>query len=94
MLITFFTYRFLPQLTKQMLEKTLYSCSIQPISENLNDSSIECVYDNDNLTIGSTTVPRYITEASSKVPNILFYDLPQVRMTFWQTFIMYTLVIK
>lgn len=75
----FIIYRFLPQLTKQMLEKTLYSCNIQPMSTNLNDSPIKCNYDNNNLTIGNTTVPRYKTNASSKVPNILFYDLPQVR---------------
>lgn len=62
-----------------MLEKTLYSCSIQPMSSNLDDSSIKCVYDDDHLTIGSTTVLRYKTDALSKVPNILFYDLPQVR---------------
>jgi len=63
-----------------MLEKTLYSCSIQPIFENVQDSSINCKYDNDNLTIGNTTIARYKTNASSKVPNILFYDLPQVRI--------------
>lgn len=74
-----FAYRFLPQLTKQMLEKTLYSCSIQPISENVEDSSISCKYDDDYLTIGNTTIARYKTSASSKVPNILFYDLPQVQ---------------
>lgn len=63
-----------------MLEKTLYSCSIQQTSTNFDDSSIKCNYDSDNLTIGSTTVSRYITDASSKVPNVLFYDLPQVRL--------------
>lgn len=73
-------YRFLPLLTKQMLEKTLYSCSVQPMSSDLEDSSIKCTYDDDNLTIGNTTVLRYKTDASSKVPNILFYDLPQVRI--------------
>lgn len=77
------TYRFLPQLTKQMLEKTLYSCSIQPTSVQLDESSIKCVYDdNDNLTIGNTTICRYKTDASSKVPNVLFYDLPQVKMKY------------
>lgn len=65
-----------------MLEKTLYSCSIQPTSIHLDDSSIKCNYDNDNLTIGNTTVHRYNTDASSKVPNVLFYDLPQVRIQF------------
>lgn len=68
-----------------MLEKTLYSCSIQPISENVEDSSINCKYDDDYLTIGNTTIARYKTSASSKVPNILFYDLPQVRIQFWKT---------
>lgn len=63
-----------------MLEKTLYSCGIQPTSCSVDDSSIECDYDNDTLTIGSTTIPRYKTDASSKVPNVLFYDLPQVRI--------------
>jgi len=78
----FFIYRFLPQLTKEMLDKTLYSCSIQPESSNVDDSSIKCKYDDVNLTIGSTTVARYKTDASSKVPAILFYDLPQVSMKY------------
>lgn len=91
-LIARMVFRFLPQLTKQMLEKTLYSCSIQPISTDINDSSIECKYDSGNLTIGSTTVPRYNTEASSKVPNVLFYDLPQVRITFWQIVILFKFI--
>lgn len=65
-----------------MLEKTLYSCSIQPISTDLNESSVECKFNNGNLTIGNTTVLRYITDASSKVPNVLFYDLPQVIIQF------------
>lgn len=69
----------MPQLTRQMLEKTLYSCSIQPAVENFDSSLIQCVYDDDNLTIGSTTVSRYKTDASSKIPNVLFFDLPQVR---------------
>jgi hypothetical protein len=72
-----------------MLEKTLYSCSIQPMSTNLNDSSIKCVYDDDSLTIGDTTVLRYKTNASSKVPNILFYDLPQVRINLLKKIILY-----
>jgi von Willebrand factor A domain-containing protein 8 len=63
-----------------MLEKTLYSCSIQPVFENVQGSSITCKYDNDNLTIGNTTIARYKTSASSKVPDILFYDLPQVKI--------------
>lgn len=62
-----------------MLEKTLYSCSIQPTAINLNDSLIQYKYDDDNLTIGNTTVSRYKTDASSKIPNVLFFDLPQVR---------------
>lgn len=63
-----------------MLEKTLYSCNIQPTTTNLDHSSIKCKYNTENLTIGKTTVPRYKTDASSKVPNVLFYDLPQVRI--------------
>lgn len=78
----FLINRFLPQLTKQMLEKTLYSCSIQPIPLNDDGSLIKCSYDDTILTIGNTTVPRYKTDASSKVPNVLFYNLPQVRMKF------------
>lgn len=71
-----------------MLEKTLFSCSIQPLSSNLDDFSIKCKYDDDNLTIGCTTVPRYKTNASSKVPNVLFYDVPQVRIKCQKTVIM------
>lgn len=80
--MVYLIYRFLPQLTKQMLEKTLYSCNIQPISKNIDESSIKCFYDNNNLTIGNTTVHRYKTDASSKVPNVLFYDLPQVKIKY------------
>ncbi|XP_050442272.1 von Willebrand factor A domain-containing protein 8 [Adelges cooleyi] len=69
--------QFLPQLTKQVLENTLYSCGIKPQSIKQDDSLIQCKYDDDSLTIGQTTVLRYKTNASSKVPNVLFYDLPQ-----------------
>lgn len=72
-----------------MLKDTLYSCSIQPTSSDVHDFPIKCVYDDNNLTIGSTTVPRYKTDASSKVPNILFYDLPQVSIKYTSKFIKY-----
>lgn len=63
-----------------MLEKTLYSCSIEPMPTKLDDLSIKCSYNENDLTIGFTTVSRYKTNASSKVPRVLFYDLPQVRL--------------
>lgn len=72
-----------------MLEKTLFSCSIQPLSSNLDNSPIKCKYDDNNLTIGRTTVPRYKTNASSKVPNVLFYDVPQVRLKRQKTVMIY-----
>ncbi|XP_050525858.1 von Willebrand factor A domain-containing protein 8 [Daktulosphaira vitifoliae] len=69
--------QFLPLLTKQMLENTLRKCNIRPITSKENNSVIECKYNNEYVTIGQTTVSRYSTNATTKVPNILFYDLPQ-----------------
>lgn len=42
---------------------------------NLKD--ISCEVSEDSVLIGKTRVPRYKTDSKSKVPDILFYDVPQ-----------------
>ncbi|OXU18814.1 hypothetical protein TSAR_009759 [Trichomalopsis sarcophagae] len=68
--------RFLPSIAKQALEDSLKKFNISPKKEGL-DSDIRCIVDKDTVTIGATTVPRYKTSALTKVPDILFYDVPQ-----------------
>lgn len=71
-----FMIKFLPSMTRQALEKTLSKIGIAP-SKNETSKSIRCEVENGVLTIGSTSCPVYKTENLSKVPNILFYDVPQ-----------------
>lgn len=36
------------------------------------------IVDDETTTIGRTLIPRYKSADTSKVPDILFYDVPQV----------------
>lgn len=63
-------------MTRQALEKTLAKIGIVPAQATATES-IKCEVKNGILTIGSTSCPIYKTENLSKVPNILFYDVPQ-----------------
>lgn len=77
--------RFLPPLTRQALDTALFKAGVHPASKTFS-SIKECKIDAENVIIGDTVVPRYQTRDSAKVPNVLFYDLPQVRMIsrdFW-----------
>lgn len=71
-----FMIKFLPPLTRQALEKTLHKLKITPTFTPL-PKEIKCEIHNDILTIGNTSCPVYKTDALSKVPNILFYNVPQ-----------------
>lgn len=68
--------RFLPLLTKQALENCLKKLQILPKNENFNEEII-CNVNEENLTIGETTMKRYKTNALTKIPDILFYNVPQ-----------------
>lgn len=68
--------RFLPAVPKQALIDCMKQLGINPAKSNVEES-IKCIVDDNTLTIGKTTVDRYKTKALTKVPNILFYDVPQ-----------------
>lgn len=71
-----FMMQFLPNLTKHALEKTISQLGIQPMS--ISDSrSIKCEVKDGVLTIGNSSCPIHKTTNLSKVPSILFYDVPQ-----------------
>lgn len=68
--------RFLPSIAKQALEDSMKKFNITPKSDGPR-TDISCIVDNDKVTIGKTTVQRYKTTALTKVPDVLFYDIPQ-----------------
>lgn len=71
-----FMIKFLPPLVRQSLEKTVNKLDIYPKKENEQiNAKIET--NDGTLTIGNTTAPIYKTETLTKVPKILFYNVPQ-----------------
>lgn len=68
--------RFLPPVAKRALEECLKKLNISSRMEQ-NQNDINCKFDENFVTIGNTTVPRMKTKALTKVPDILFYDVPQ-----------------
>lgn len=71
-----FMIKFLPSLTRQAFEKTLHKLRIFPKSAP-EPKSVRCEINDGILTIGNTSCPVYKTDTLSKVPSILFYDVPQ-----------------
>ncbi|KAG5885894.1 hypothetical protein JTB14_019153 [Gonioctena quinquepunctata] len=71
-----FMIKFLPSLTRQVLEKTIEKVKINPEESN-DEGLIKCEVKDGLLTIGNSSVPVYKTSNLSKVPDILFYDVPQ-----------------
>ncbi|XP_014598623.1 PREDICTED: von Willebrand factor A domain-containing protein 8 isoform X1 [Polistes canadensis] len=69
--------RFLPTVTKQALDDCLNRLNIIPIKDNKNLSKIDYEVNDKTVKIGNTIVDRYNTSSLSKVPDILFYDVPQ-----------------
>lgn len=68
--------RFLPSIAKQALEDSLIKFDILPDKKgSLMDTY--CTVEENTVTIGKTTIPRYKTTALTKVPDIVFYDVPQ-----------------
>ncbi|XP_011863838.1 PREDICTED: von Willebrand factor A domain-containing protein 8 [Vollenhovia emeryi] len=68
--------RFLPAIAKEALADSCRRLGIVP-SNTASDSAIECSVTEDSVKIGDTVVDRYRTAALSKVPDILFYDVPE-----------------
>ncbi|XP_032686011.1 von Willebrand factor A domain-containing protein 8 [Odontomachus brunneus] len=68
--------RFLPAIAKQALEDCCRRLNIVP-SVSAADFEIKCAVTGDTVRIGDTVVDRYHTAALSKVPDILFYDVPE-----------------
>lgn len=68
--------RFLPILTKQALENCLKKLDILPKGKDF-DMKIICKVDEEFVTIGETRMKRYETNALTKIPDILFYNVPQ-----------------
>ncbi|CAH1987082.1 unnamed protein product [Acanthoscelides obtectus] len=71
-----FMIKFLPSLTKQALEKTITNVGIVP-SYIKEDEPVECSVKDGILTIGNSSIPVYQGGNLTKVPDILFYDVPQ-----------------
>lgn len=67
--------KFLPQLAKQALETVLLRAGV--VKRDKNDDSRKIMVNDKEITIGNTTTPVFHTTATSKVPDILFYDVPQ-----------------
>lgn len=66
----------MPPLAKQALDKVLADRSITPDATYLNNR-VETKVSENFVEIGSTKVPRYVTDVKTKVPDILFFDVPQ-----------------
>ena len=68
--------RFLPAIPRQALEDSLRKVNIFP-KEDSSKTDISCQITEETVSIGKTKVQRYKTSALTKVPDILFYDVPQ-----------------
>ncbi|XP_022919882.1 von Willebrand factor A domain-containing protein 8 [Onthophagus taurus] len=71
-----FMMKFLPNLTRDALERTLNNLGIRKV-ESDEDVSVKYGIVDKVLTIGKTSSPVFQTDNLTKVPNILFYDVPQ-----------------
>ncbi|CAG4971078.1 unnamed protein product [Colias eurytheme] len=83
-----FLAKFLPNLARRALDGASQKIGIEPPSKfglfGNSEKKIGCSVKNGVLTIGDTSTEVYKTEALTKVPDILFYDVPQhVRLLEW-----------
>ncbi|KAJ9575372.1 hypothetical protein L9F63_025676, partial [Diploptera punctata] len=69
--------KFLPTLARQALDNVLHEADISKTPLSTTDNVNICEVQGNTVRIGNTTAPRYQTSATSKVPDILFYDVPQ-----------------
>jgi hypothetical protein len=73
-------FRFLPTLAQQALDTLLSDAGMNIMAEPSGPTPKVCEVQSNVVRIGNTTAARYETSASSKVPDVLFFDVPQVRM--------------
>lgn len=71
-----FLAKFLPSLPRTALENAIEKVSIKK-PRNLAAPKTKIQIENGNLTIGKTSTKRYETNALTKVPDIVFFDVPQ-----------------
>lgn len=71
-----FLSKFLPALPRAALENAIRNVSISP-SGNRKRAEIKIEVKDNVLTIGNTSTELFETDALSKVPDILFYDVPR-----------------
>ncbi|RLU26772.1 hypothetical protein DMN91_000569 [Ooceraea biroi] len=70
--------RFLPAIAKQTLEDCCRQANVVSPSNVNQIAKIECAITGDTVRIGDTVVDRYRPNgALTKVPDILFYDVPE-----------------
>ncbi|XP_050079027.1 von Willebrand factor A domain-containing protein 8 [Anopheles maculipalpis] len=77
-----FLSKFMPSLPRNVLDTAMRRCLPNytgPSNEEANNSKnpITVEQTDETVRIGRTSVPRYRTEAISKIPDIVFYDVPQ-----------------
>lgn len=76
-----FLAKFLPNLARRALESASNQIGIQQPQRfgifNKQSKKVECSVQNGVLKIGNTSTDVFKTNALTKVPDILFYDVPQ-----------------
>ncbi|XP_028163508.1 von Willebrand factor A domain-containing protein 8 [Ostrinia furnacalis] len=85
-----FLAKFLPNLARKALDSASVRIGIEPsarfgiFSSNPKEKKVQCSVKNGVLTIGDTKTEIFKTDALTKVPDILFYDVPQhVKLLEW-----------
>ncbi|KAJ8722262.1 hypothetical protein PYW08_004664 [Mythimna loreyi] len=85
-----FLAKFLPNLARRALDGASQRLGIDPprrfgiFGNNPTETKVKCSVNNNVLTIGNTSTEIYKTDALTKVPDILFYDVPQhMRLLEW-----------
>ncbi|XP_053609608.1 von Willebrand factor A domain-containing protein 8 [Plodia interpunctella] len=85
-----FLAKFLPNLARRALDGASSNLGIEPPSRfgifgaNPSEKKVRCSVQNGVLTIGNTSTEIFKTNALTKVPDILFYDVPQhVKLLEW-----------
>ncbi|XP_004527380.1 von Willebrand factor A domain-containing protein 8 [Ceratitis capitata] len=71
-----FLAKFMPALPRAALEDAIARAGIEK-SNTRTETRRKINVENNVLTIGNTTMPLVATDAESKVPSTLFYEMPQ-----------------
>nr|CAD7394578.1 unnamed protein product [Timema cristinae] len=69
--------RFLPTVARQALDTAVSKAGLSAAPRTLGPEDLVCEVDGDLVRIGRTTAQRYHTTAETKVPDILFFNVPQ-----------------